>query len=375
MGKLCEITVNGERFHARPGDLLLDAAQIRGIDIPHHCRSGHCGSCIVRLLDGTTIGGIGAEPGTIHACQARILSDVSVAFSDMPDPRTYRARVAAIKDLTEDVVEVTLAPSRQIPYLPGQHLRVEFAGFPERAYCPTLRLDNPEKDGTLRFHVKRIDQGRVSSRLGSDIKLGHRVRLRGPYGSAHFRRAMPNRLVLVAGGIGFALIWSIVDAALAESDVRPIAIVIGVRSLDSLYMTNALELLATCRNVTATIASQEPQNVTSVIRTGMASEFIPALTPDDIVYAAGPSGLVDVVEQRAQEVGAAVHAEPFLPNGPQEPRLFHRLVARRRAKAIEPSMSPLELPGPEQPSLRSVLNDLQKTEPSFNFTAARDQHP
>jgi len=44
MAKTCKVTVNKESFHAKCGDLLLDAALANGVDLPHDCRSGVCGS-------------------------------------------------------------------------------------------------------------------------------------------------------------------------------------------------------------------------------------------------------------------------------------------------------------------------------------------
>ena len=36
---------------------LLDAALMNGVELPHDCRSGYCGTCRVRVLSGHTFGG------------------------------------------------------------------------------------------------------------------------------------------------------------------------------------------------------------------------------------------------------------------------------------------------------------------------------
>lgn len=334
MAKPCHVVANGERFAANPGDVLLDAAQVNGVDVPYDCRSGRCGSCVVRLLAGRTIGGDGASPGTIHACQARILGDLTIAFDEAPAARTWTGRVAAIENLTWDVTEVTVVPSRPVTYLPGQYFRTRFASFPERAYSPTIPLDAAH-DGTVRFHIRRFAQGAVSSQLGKDIQPGHAIKLRGPHGSAHFRRESPNRLVLVSGGTGFAPIWSIADAALTESATRPVAVVVGVRSLDSLYMGPALELLAACRNVSVLIAAEQADTATDVVRLGRPSDHLPDLTAHDIVYAAGPAGLVEAVRAAAVQANAAFHADPFLPGEPARTGWVEQLIPKlRRPEAM-----------------------------------------
>src|SRR5215467_6783759 len=85
MSKLCRVEVNGQTFSASRGELLLDAALMNGVDIPHDCRSGYCGSCRVRVLAGRCVGDAGSDPGIIHACQSRIVSDLKIEVEDVPD--------------------------------------------------------------------------------------------------------------------------------------------------------------------------------------------------------------------------------------------------------------------------------------------------
>ncbi len=43
--------LNDETFLANCGDLLLDGALMKGVELPHDCRSGVCGACRVRLVE------------------------------------------------------------------------------------------------------------------------------------------------------------------------------------------------------------------------------------------------------------------------------------------------------------------------------------
>ena len=70
MQKSCRITINGSSFLAHRGELLLDAALNNGIDMPHDCRAGHCGTCCVRLVSGEVHGGEGSVPGVVHPVSA-----------------------------------------------------------------------------------------------------------------------------------------------------------------------------------------------------------------------------------------------------------------------------------------------------------------
>ncbi len=65
-------------------DILLDA----GIDVPHSCREGRCGSCVATVVEGEVdmaacdvLGADDLRDGLILACQARPVSgDVHIEF-------------------------------------------------------------------------------------------------------------------------------------------------------------------------------------------------------------------------------------------------------------------------------------------------------
>jgi 3-phenylpropionate/trans-cinnamate dioxygenase ferredoxin reductase subunit len=312
------VTVNDQVFSASRGDILLDAARRDGVDIPFDCRSGHCGVCRVRVLDGLAVGGECREPGTVRACQARIMSDLHLKVEALPEVRTVAGCVSAIKRRAPDVVEVKIEPSEPLVYLPGQHLRVQFRGFPTRCYNPTAPLEEFSEPEFLHLQVRRIERGHVSTAIGSDICEGHRVRIQGPFGSAFLRPASESRLVLVAEGTGFAPAWSIAVAAIRENQRRSIVMVAGARSLQSLYMVNALCMLARFPNVTIIPVVERPQNVPDVIRIGNVADYIPELSADDSVHVGGPLPLVEAVSRIAAEADAPCYSVPFVPQSGDE---------------------------------------------------------
>ena len=313
MRKNCRVTIDDQVLLAARGDVLLDAALRNGVDIPHDCRSGYCGTCQVRVLEGLTIGGECGEPGAVRACQSRIISDLKLEIESLPDIQTATGQVRAIKERAPDVVEIDIGPSRPVVYLPGQYLRVQFRGYPMRCYSPTASMENFAEREFLHLQVRRIRRGRVSAVIGSDIRVGHRVKMQGPFGSAFLRPASLNRLVLVANGTGFAPIFSIAIAAIRENRRRRIALVVGAQTTESLYMTNALCKLARYPNVTIIPVVKTPQNLTTVLRTGNVTDHIPELSLEDTVHACGPPRLVEAVSRMATAAGATCHCDPFIP--------------------------------------------------------------
>ncbi|HUI15460.1 MAG TPA: 2Fe-2S iron-sulfur cluster-binding protein [Xanthobacteraceae bacterium] len=313
MPKICKVTINGETVPARPGDLLLDAALMNGIELPHDCRSGYCGTCQVRVVNGRCFGGATENTNVVHACQTRVISDLHIVAERTPHVTENSATVADVIDLAPDVLEVCIeAPPGPTP-LPGQYLSVRFRGYPPRYYSPTRPLDWPSDPNLIRFHVRRLAKGRVSSALGRKIKRGHRVKLTGPFGAAYFRPQQCERFVLVSSGTGFAPIWAIAEAAIKENPRRHLVLIVGARDLDSLYMIPALCRLARFPHVIIIPTVLRRQGVTPAVRFGQPTEYLPALSPNDLIYVAGGPAVVNATAQIAQSGGASYFADPFLP--------------------------------------------------------------
>src|SRR5262245_12457873 len=239
-----QITVNGQSFLARGGELLLDVALNNGIDLPYNCRAGHCGTCCVRLVSGEVQGGEGSEPGVVHACQCRIVGDAVIERNQPSGIRSVEGVLSSLRSLSPEVMEVGIKTDRALPYHPGQYVQVRFRGYPSRPFSITHPLRGKADSRSVWFHVRRMKDGRVTSSLGKRIRPGHRAKLSGPYGSAHFRPNLDSRLILVATNTGFAPIWSIAVAALRENPQRMMMIIAGGRTLESLYMGPALMRLA-----------------------------------------------------------------------------------------------------------------------------------
>lgn len=313
MARSHQITINGKSFWARRGELLLDAALSSGIDLPHDCRSGHCGTCCVRVISGEFQGGEGAAPGIVHACQCRIVADAVVERNKPADVRTVDGVLSSLRPLSAEVLEIGVETNRPLPHHAGQYTQVRFNGYPSRPFSITHSLLGDQGLGSIWFHVRRMPNGRVTSALGKRIKQGHRLSLTGPYGSAHFRPNQDNRMVFVATNTGFAPIWSIAVAALRENPQRRIMIIVGGRTVEALYMGGALAQLARFPNVRVVPVCSTPQNATSAVLPGRPTDYLPHLLPTDVIYACGAPAMVDSMKAIAARAGVVCHADPFLP--------------------------------------------------------------
>jgi NAD(P)H-flavin reductase/ferredoxin len=351
MSRLIKIEIQDQGvFVARPGEGLLDAALRNGLDLPHDCRAGICGTCRVRILAGAAQGGTTGEPDAILACQAKVSGPLALAVDDVPSIETFSTRVGAIVDLSPDICEVVLEAAKPLAILPGQYCRFRFQGFAPRCYSPTIRLAGPREQNVIRLHVRRVRGGHLSSAFGRAIRPGHRVKVTGPFGSAYLRPATPGRLVLVAGGTGFAPIWSIAFAALCEMPDRPMIVIVAARDRRALYMAPALLRLATFPNVRVIPVLARREGPESAFPVGNPVDFMPRLQPSDAVYAAGSPAIVGAVERLARQATARCYADAFVPQA--DPASAGLL--KRARHWLAPSGRPAEAP-PARPLAPRLL--------------------
>lgn len=351
MSKICKVTINDEPFLANRGELLLDWALMNGVDLPHDCRSGICGACRVRLVDGTVFGGHSRGDDMIHACQARIVSDLEIAIEAAPEPVALSAEVAQTVQLAPDVVGVDIELPRPLDYLPGQYCKLQFQGFPARSYSPTFPLEGAPHDRLLHFHIRNVTDGLVSSALGHEIRPGHRVKLMGPYGRAFFRQGHAGRIVLVASGTGFAPMWSVAVAAIMEQPQREMVFIVQARSIRSLYMHAALCRLALFPNVRLIPTVSEPQQISHAIQSGRPTDHLPKLSPDDVVYTAGAPAMTEAVARVAKAAGAMCYTDPFVQEARtvEQTGLMSRLTGwlnepKSGAMPLQPARKPAPMP-------------------------------
>lgn len=341
MRKTHSIVVNGTTFSARTGEVILDAALASGVALPHDCRAGRCGTCVARVVDGVTLGGQAPQRDAIYACQARALADLQLQFEVLPAVQVVPSRVVSLTDPTPDVVEVGLKLARPIEHWAGQYCTFRFQGFPQRCFSPTLPADGSTMSADMTLHVKRVRNGRVSRALGRSITVGHHVRVEGPFGTAFFRPESDKRLVLVAGGTGYAPIFSIAAAALRENIARSISLIVGARQITSLYMINGLIELQRCPNVRITVAISDLQEeISDVVRRGEITDFVPRLAKDDVVYAAGAPAMVDRIARLATDADAEFYCDPFEASGTESSDGWLRRALRRASGGVaRPSLA------------------------------------
>ncbi|MET3482106.1 2Fe-2S iron-sulfur cluster-binding protein [Methylobacterium sp. 1973] len=326
------LVVNGRPISAGAGQTLLDAGLASGQAIPHDCATGQCDTCRVRIHSGS-VDDAGTRIGdTVLACRARLTADIAIEFDEVPDVVRRAGIVDSVVELTAEIVEVTVALRKRLIYLPGQYLRVSFAGLPARDYSPTLRVDGSGELNELIFQIRRQPDGVVSPQLGGRIGPGTAVKVEGPFGAA-FHRLGRGRLVVVSSGVGFAPAWAVARASRLREPERDLLVVAGTREAQNLYMRPALEWLRD--RGAATILTCSGRNPPTDARAGRPTLHLPRLTRDDTVLAAGAPEMVAAVQFLAAATGATCYADPFYAathrpdrSPPSDTNFFQRFLQR-----------------------------------------------
>jgi 3-phenylpropionate/trans-cinnamate dioxygenase ferredoxin reductase subunit len=91
-------------------------------------------------------------------------------------------------------------------------------------------------------------------------------------------------------------------------------------------MGPALVQLARFPNVLVVPVCSTPQTVSSAVKPGRPTDYLPHLLPTDVLYACGAPAMVDSVKSIAAHFGAVCYADPFLPT--TDDRIEHSVLAR-----------------------------------------------
>jgi len=315
------ITPQGRNLRVGANQSILDAALDAGLNIPHSCKSGHCGSCRARLVTGriryphgTPLGLTAdeARAGEVLLCQARPASDLTVAVRVVAqvadvEIKTLPCRIERLARLAPDVMQVFLRlPSvESLPFQPGQYLDVLLENGARRSFS----IASPPHDSALiELHARLVAGGGFTERLFSELSAGALLRIEGPIGQFVYRTGT-RALLLIAGGTGFAPLKSMLRHMLERGIERDIHFYWGARAAVDLY-EEAL-VLDWARKFPqlhfSPVLSQASTADAAGRRLGLVHEAVLAAHPDlsgfDI-YAAGPPALIEMIRATFPQSGA-----------------------------------------------------------------------
>ena len=245
---MTRIEFRGRRYDVGKGESVLDVLLRAEQDVPHSCKKGVCQACIMQSLRGE----VPAETQTdlketyrlrnyFLACQWQPSNDVQIALPD--DSELYgRAIVDSVAKLNEGVCRVRMTPAADFDYYAGQFINIRRADGLVRSYS---LASVPSLDRHLELHVKRLQNGKMSTWIHDEVKIGDVIEFQGPNGGCFYAPGRADQDILLIGtGTGLAPLWGIVRDALAHDHSGKIALYHGVRDRGEVYLTEELRCIA-----------------------------------------------------------------------------------------------------------------------------------
>lgn len=305
--KLVNIRQARTSIDVQCGQTILEAALDAGIPYPHGCKSGRCGSCKSRLIEGAVellnhsrfaLTDEEKVDGLILACRALAQTDVAVAWlgcddADVQRPRSLDGIVSHLDNLTHDIKLVRIIVDDETPLLfnAGQYAQLGFNGVPARNYS----MANGHGDDNLEFHIRRIPGGISSEHVHCTLKIGDKVTLEFPLGSSFLHQQHFGPILCIAGGSGLGPIKSIVETALAHGMKQSIHVYFGVREERDLYLVDHFQNLAK-QHLNLTFAPVLSEGETALYQRGFVTQIVAGEYSDLNgwkAYVAGPPPMVD----------------------------------------------------------------------------------
>jgi len=314
----------GRSYQLNDNETVLDALIRNGAAVSYACKSGICGSCLLRAESGDVPPR--AQSGLKDSWKARqyFLACVCQPAADLTVTTVgAEARIGAViaylNDLSATVKQVRLSCDAPVDFRAGQYITIVREGGLARSYS----IASLPEDGAIELHVRLIPNGRMSGWIHHGARPGNRVTILGPSGESFYVPGQADQPLLLAGtGTGLAPLWGVLRDALRNGHRAPIHIFHGATRLDGLYLCDELRRLADEHelvNYTAVLLNGEPSRGIAIGAIDHAIlERFPKLAGWR-TYLAGDPGVVQSLRKKVFLAGAAsrdIFADAFLPSAP-----------------------------------------------------------
>ncbi|MBU6468024.1 MAG: CDP-6-deoxy-delta-3,4-glucoseen reductase [Betaproteobacteria bacterium] len=242
------LSPSGNQFQCDQEDTILEGAQKEGLVLPFGCRSGACGSCKGKVLDGSLDRGEyqssalteeEVSQGFALLCCAKPTSDVTIEIrqvNGMKDIHIKKlpCRVESIEKPNHDVaiLKLKLPAQEKFEFLAGQYIDFLLKDGKKRSFS---LANAPHEAGIIELHIRNYPGGSFSQYVFNELKEKIILRFEGPLGTFFLREDSDKPIIFMAGATGFAPIKGIIESAKHKGITRPMVLYWGVRSKQDLY--------------------------------------------------------------------------------------------------------------------------------------------
>jgi NAD(P)H-flavin reductase/ferredoxin len=320
---MAAIEYEGRLFPLAPGESVLDGLLRNGVEAPHSCKAGSCGSCMMRAASGVVppkaqlgLKDSWKSQGYFLPCVCCPETDMSVTA--VGADAQIGATIAALERLSPDVMRVRVRCDSPIAFHAGQYVTILREGTLARSYSIACLPEGND----IELHVRRIAGGRMSGWLHESARAGDRVSVQGPSGDCFYVPGKEDQPLLLAGtGTGLAPLYGILRDALRHGHRGPIHLFHGALHKGGLYLVEELRRMA---------AAHGHVEYTPSVLNGDESDGLAVGSIDQVVlkrfpkltgwraYVCGDPAIVRSLRKKLFLSGIAsrdIYADAFLPSG------------------------------------------------------------
>jgi len=317
----------GIEIEADEEQTILRAAAEQGVMLMHGCKEGQCASCKSFILDGDDVEldrystfalpEFEKEEGFTLLCRAHAYEDLTIELLNYDEEMIHsglpiqqaEAEVVAKEHVTHDMCHLVLrlVEPGTIKFFPGQYLDFEIPGTGEtRSFS---MANTSAREGRLEFVIKIYPDGLFSRYLDTEVAVGDRLRVTGPFGVFTLRDAPGADLIFVGGGAGMAPILSLLRSMAERGIDRKATFYYGARRRRDLCFEKELhELVEQLPDFRYVPALSEPDGEDWDGETGLITDVLrrcePALAGAD-AYVCGPPPMVEAALELLPALGVA----------------------------------------------------------------------
>lgn len=227
------------KFSIEENENILDAALRNNIYLAHSCRNGDCGACETKILVGNLRSGSCDSRGseTILTCQSVVESDIEIEAEYYPElaeikQKTVPVKVESLDLLSDSVLRLIFRtpPMNKLDYLPGQYIELTYQGITR----PYSIANTKSSTGKIELHIRKVDNGMMSSKLFGGLQENTLMRLQGPSGT-FFTRECDSPIIFLVTGTGYAPVKAMIEDLIIKRDHRELHIYWGGRKRTDFY--------------------------------------------------------------------------------------------------------------------------------------------
>ena len=340
-----------KKYKCRNNETVLQVFMRHGVTVPFSCGNGICHTCLHRCEHGEvpSESQVGLretlqEQGYFLICKCIPRNDMRIAVPRNAD--LFNHMVVHKKELlAPDVCRILLESATQLYYHAGQFINIRNKDGVTRSYS---LASVPQEDHFLEIHVKRIPDGIMSNWIFDDLSENDELEFQQPTGNSYYvqgEREQP--LLLIGTGTGLSPLIGIARDALINGHMGLIYLYHGSRHLHGLYLRDILNELSKHYTNFHSVSCVSGSETSKGYRNGRANDVA---LEDHVdlkgwrVYLSGEPGMVETMQQSAQDAGAnplEIHTDPFwslVNTGDTDEATAQRIQCAERRKYPEPDL-------------------------------------